>query len=203
MNRPIKIGIAGTHSTGKSTFLKALQRRLRARRVSVSLVSDLAKSAKEAGLPILHNHTHESTAWIIARGISLEMRAATDSDVVLVDRPVGDALAYLEAALITRGVPYAAQSRRYLEALVRLHSPTYDLILLTVPTKGVSIDRSKKRGTNLKFRNLVFTRFKSIFHRLGIKSHPLSQSEAPTRLAAVEDFVLKRLTRAGKFKTRR
>lgn len=91
---PVVIGVVGTHSTGKSTFLARLAHDLRAQGVQVATVADLGEEAQRRGLPMLFNHTWASTLWFITRGISQELEAWPHADVVLVDRAAPDALGY-------------------------------------------------------------------------------------------------------------
>jgi len=95
----ILIAVAGTHSTGKSTFLGAVRSALEKEGMVVGSVSDKASDCRSAGFEILHKHTFESTLWIMSSVIQGELEAGLSADVVLVDRPVPDALGYLEAAL--------------------------------------------------------------------------------------------------------
>src|SRR5688572_12177198 len=104
----MKIGIAGTHSTGKTTILEFVGQKLQEAGFSTARVSDLASAARDAGFPILREHTFSSTLWIISRGICEELAAALKCDVILVDRPAPDALGYLYAALEHRGVSLPA-----------------------------------------------------------------------------------------------
>src|SRR5437899_994966 len=95
----VKLAIAGSHSTGKTSLLQSVERVLRSEGYRVTRVSDLAVEARDHGFPILREHTSASTLWIMTRGITLELEAELNADVVLVDRPVADALGYLSAAL--------------------------------------------------------------------------------------------------------
>lgn len=87
-----KIGIAGTHSTGKTTFLNELEAKIRSLGLRVNRVSDIGSQAAEAGFPILRDHTLESTLWIMSQGVANELKAGLDCDVLLVDRPIPDAI---------------------------------------------------------------------------------------------------------------
>ncbi len=93
------IGITGTHSTGKSTFFEKVRKQAERRGLRVERVGDVATRCQAAGFPILRDHTFESTLWIIASVISSELEFALKCDLILVDRPVSDAIGYLEAAL--------------------------------------------------------------------------------------------------------
>jgi hypothetical protein len=155
VDRPIMVGVTGTHSTGKSTFLARLAHELRLRGIEVSTVADLGEEAKRMGLPILFNHTWASTLWIISRGISNEIAAWLHADVVLVDRPAPDALGYYHAALDYRGQdPHPAELDQ-LNTLVRDHSRRYDLILRTTLDPAIPLENKKERDKNTEFRRLA------------------------------------------------
>jgi nicotinamide riboside kinase len=155
VDRPVTVGVTGTHSTGKSTFLARLAHELRARRIEVSTVADLGEKAKTMGMPILFNHTWASTLWIIARGISNELEAWLHADVVLIDRPVPDALGYYRAALEHRGQRAHPAELEYLNTLVRDHSRRYDLVFRTTLDPSIPIGDNKERDSNAAFRRLA------------------------------------------------
>ncbi|MEX3960473.1 hypothetical protein [Trinickia sp. EG282A] len=68
------IGITGTHSTGKSTFFEEVHELAQARGLKVGKVADVATRCREAGFPILKDHTFESTLWIMSSGTCQEFR---------------------------------------------------------------------------------------------------------------------------------
>lgn len=127
----IKIAIAGTHSTGKSSFLAKLKDMLEHRRLRVAQLPSLATAARAKGFPILRDHTYDSTLWIIGACMQQEAEACLAADVVLVDRPVIDALAYLTAALAVTGRELPAEKLISLKAIVAGHSRTYDKLFIT------------------------------------------------------------------------
>lgn len=153
--KAFKLGIAGTHSTGKSTLLEAIKVHLEESKLKVGRVSDLASEAKDLGFPILREHTFESTAWIMSRGITLELQAERESDVVLVDRPIPDALGYLIAALRSRGAALDDAEDGYLRTLVKIHTPTYHMLLVTEADPGMAIDATKPRDHDQAFRQMA------------------------------------------------
>lgn len=155
VEQPVTVAVLGTHSTGKSTFLAHLAHDLRRQHVAVGTVADLGEQAQRIGLPILFNHTWASTLWIMARGISDEMEAWLHSDVVLIDRPVPDALGYYRAALeYRRETPDPAQIDR-LEALARSHSDRYDLMYRTTLDPTIPLGDNKTRDNDAEFRVLA------------------------------------------------
>ena len=109
------IGIAGTHSTGKTTYFNQLIKRAGDMGIKAVRVGDFATDCRKVGLPILEDHTFESTLWIIASVIKSEIEAGIGADLVLVDRPVVDALGYLNAALEIQGREISLDQREYLE----------------------------------------------------------------------------------------
>lgn len=129
--RPCKIAIAGTHSTGKTTLMGRLETALVARGFTPTYVHDSAANARDLGFPILRDHTFESTAWIIAEAIRLESVASLTADVILVDRPVPDALGYLVAALEVTERTLEVGKLERLEAICAAWVDEYDLILMT------------------------------------------------------------------------
>lgn len=123
--------MAGTHSTGKSTFVAALKARLEDEGLTVSAVHDSAADARAEGFPILANHTFESTGWLIAQAIRLETKASLAADVIIIDRPVPDALGYLLAAMRHQNRELERGKYERLEGLCRAWVGEYDILFIT------------------------------------------------------------------------
>lgn len=155
VEQPIMIGVLGTHSTGKSTFIARLAHELRRQHIQVATVADLGEQAQRMGLPILYNHTWSSTLWIITRGVSNELEAWLHADVVLVDRPAPDALGYYRAALDYRHEQPDPTELTYLEALVRGHSARYNLLFRTTLDPSIPLGDTKTRDNDSQFRLLA------------------------------------------------
>lgn len=188
----MKIGVAGTHSTGKTTLLDFVAKRLAEAGYSTKRVSDLASAARDAGFPILRDHTFASTLWIMSRGISEELAAALRCDVLLVDRPVPDALGYLFAALSHRDETIPEVEMDYLRTLTRLHGRTYDALFKTQPdpTRGIADD--KVRDKDAQFRALAADGIDRVFAELGLPSVLLPVDPVAAR-NLVRDWLLTRL----------
>ena len=140
---PFRIAVAGTHSTGKTTFLTRLKELFEQRGLAVVYVHDSAANAKQKGFPILTDHTFESTAWLIARAIELETEATISADVILVDRPVTDALGYLQAALLHTSRSIAPARLQALERICEAWAPEYDLAFVTVLDPSVELGEGR------------------------------------------------------------
>ncbi|MEE3360162.1 MAG: AAA family ATPase [Pseudomonadota bacterium] len=134
-----KIAVAGTHSTGKTTFLKGLEERLITAGHDVAYVHGSAAEAQELGFPILKDHTFESTAWLVGQAIRLEMAATLAADVILIDRPVPDAFGYLIAALRTTHRSIAPARLGRLEAICKAWTEEYDLVFTTRLDESIPI----------------------------------------------------------------
>ncbi|MCR6727133.1 ATP-binding protein [Agrobacterium fabrum] len=149
-HKKIKVGIAGTHSTGKSTFLERLNSRLTENGLRTGQVGDLAKAARDRGFPILTEHNFESTLWIMAEGMRQEAEAALISDVILIDRPVFDALGYLYAALEISGRSLPDRKLKELRLIAGAHAEDYDLLILTELDPAIRLGEG--RDGNQDFR---------------------------------------------------
>jgi len=150
VKRPFKVGVAGTHSTGKTTLVKALRNRLVDRGLEVGHVDDLARRALDRGFPILRKHTFDSTLWIMAECMRQEAEQSLSCEVILVDRPVPDALGYLYAALSVTGREIDQRQRQALESIARAHTADYDVLVLT--TLDTSIPLGPGRDDDPVFR---------------------------------------------------
>src|SRR5262245_9243849 len=143
----------GAHSTGKTTFMRQAEGELRAFDHQVTHVPDLGLECRSAGFGILRDHTFASTLWIMTTGIKAELEAELTADVILVDRAVPDALAYLEAALETQSRCVSCGERKYLYDLARMHAARYSLLIRT--TVDTSIAVAVGRDPDMSFRALV------------------------------------------------
>lgn len=195
VERPVTIAVAGTHSTGKSTFLARLAHALRRDGVEVATVADLAEQAHRTGLPILHSHSYPSTLWIMTRGISEELAAWPHADVLLVDRPVPDALGYYLAALAYRDETPDPAAIEHLSALAHHHSTHYDLVLRTVLDGTIPIGEGRDR--NHRYRRLADHHVERVLLRLGIGHELLPADQHDPTLERVADFTLDRLARTS------
>jgi len=158
-----KLAIAGSHSTGKTSLLQSVESVLRGEGYRVTRVSDLAVEARDLGFPILREHTFASTLWIVTRGITLELEAELNADVVLVDRPVADAMGYLSAALKYRSSKLTEPEEGYLRMLVKHHSATYRRIFKTTIDAKKPIDANKVRDMDPHYRSEVDEALENVF----------------------------------------
>lgn len=147
------IVVAGSHSTGKSTFLDGVEARLVSKGIRVGRVADTATKAHEIGFPILRDHVYESTLWIMAEGLRQEMEAALRSEVILVDRPLIDAVGYLRAALEATGRKIDDARMQELLQMAVGHQARYDWFATTVLDETVPLGDGRDRDSD--FRRLA------------------------------------------------
>lgn len=191
--RPFKIGVAGAHSTGKSTFILELQSRLSAEGFKVAVIRDLARGAQSAGLPILDAQTVDTAFWIVAEGIRREIEACLDHDIVLADRAVFDAVGYLEAAFAHSGRPADPDRVACVRNLAIGYSQDYDAVVVTVLNPEIPLGPG--RDPDLVFRRLAGERIQALAVDLGRPFHLLTPA---TRQTLVDDLTAVARARFGK-----
>mgnify|MGYP003630470916 CR=1 FL=1 len=170
------IGIAGAHSTGKTTFTALLTKKAEAAGLTVIRVGDIATECRDAGFGILKNHTFESTLWIITAVINAELKGGLKHDLVIVDRPVQDALGYLESALNATHRALSTDEHNYLYGLARFHVPRYSTNFKTTLDNTVAL--GDDRDPDREFRTLVDRTISKANETLGIDARPLTEDEA-------------------------
>jgi len=185
---PIKIGIAGTHSTGKSTLLTLLDQQLKGRGLTIARINDLATRAKALGFPILTEHTYESTLWIMAEGLRQEAEASLSNDVILVDRPVFDALGYFEAALEVSGRRADGRRLDELRTIAQVHAAEYDLIIIT--TLDPSVPLGPARDQNKEFRAAAARHIAALASAIAPSALKMTSTNAPAIAEQVVSFIL-------------
>ena len=178
----IKLGVAGTHSTGKTSFLDALSESLQGKGLRVGRVTDVAREARDAGFPILRDHTFESTLWIMTRCINKQLQLALANDVVLVDRPALDAVGYLWAALETRGQRLSWREEQTLVTLAQQDAASYPRLFRT--QLDPSIPLGPGRDPDLAFRKSAAAHIATAFERL-----ELTYELPPPELVHVAEIV--------------
>ncbi len=186
----IKIAIAGTHSTGKSSFLTSLKELLEQRHLRVAQLPSLATAARAKGFPILRDHTYDSTLWLIGGCMQQEAEASLAADVILVDRPVIDALAYLAAALDVTGRQIPEDKWLSLQNVVAAHSKTYDKLFLT--DLDPSLPLAPGRDPDLSFRAAVAHQLTGLAQGLTPNAQTIAAGSYPELITQCAFFVEER-----------
>lgn len=178
-----KIGIAGTHSTGKSSLAVILKEKLESLGKKVGQIQGLATNAHEAGFPILTEHTIDSTLWIIASCMKQEAELSLASDVIIVDRPVPDAIGYLDAALEVSRRQVDANRLSMLKNIARIYSTEYGILVVTLLDSAQALGPG--RDQDAKFRRVAGERIHDFVSQFPSKPLTLSSSNSESVVAAV------------------
>ena len=189
------IGITGTHSTGKSTFVEELKQLAAERGISVETIADTATKCQSAGFKVLLEHTFESTLWILCSVIRAELEAALKADLVIVDRPVPDALGYLEAALEMTGRAISNAEREYLYTLMTLHTSRYNLLFKT--ELDASIPLGEGRDQNHEFRENAGKWISRTLETLGVQALNPRGPETVSTIDAVLSAIVMSKSESG------
>ncbi len=184
---PIKIGVTGTHSTGKTTLVSSLLAALKEHGLKVGRIDNLARRARELGFPILSEHTFESTLWIIAECMRCEAEASLSNDIILVDRAVPDALGYLYAALEVSHRELPPARMESLRAIVRAYVTDYDLIIAT--TLNPNIPLGDGRDQNVRLRESAAMHIEMIVAEMAPGALRLTSENKQEVCATVMKFV--------------
>lgn len=186
----IYIGITGTHSTGKSTFVEQLRQLADLRGIRTISISDKATDCRERGFPILKDHSFESTLWIMVTVIQQELEAGLNADLVIVDRPVSDAIGYLEAALASTDREVSHEERGYLYALAKNHSSRYALLFKTKLDESIPL--GPERDPDLDFRREADEQIGRVLEQLDLLSLDPISEQAIERISEVLDVATMR-----------
>nr|BAP34730.1 hypothetical protein [Streptomyces sp. ML694-90F3] len=181
----VRIGVMGTHSTGKTLLMRGIEKELRSLGIAVGRTGRLGRRAALVPLPKMQYHTVESTRWVIATGIADEVAAAarlggTPTGAVLADRACWDALAYFRAAQEWHGRTFPRSDREALHRLVTSHSP-YNLLFATRLDPAAPVER--QHDYDSRYRTLVdrhthdLLREENLFH-VQVTSDPASHELA-------------------------
>lgn len=162
-----KVAISGTHSTGKTTFLLRLAQMLTACNIRVHVITEVARSCP---LPVSSRLSASAALWIVTTTVASEVAAGFNCPVLLVDRPVLDAWAYL-AAVRTSEMPKEHEKRdlALTESIIRSWVTTYDLIIQTVLDPSIPIVDDTFRDTIQHFRCTVAREMISAAHHFSVR----------------------------------
>jgi nicotinamide riboside kinase len=115
----IKIGLAGTHSTGKTTLIRELKKEM----PRLNLVSE---AARDCPFPINEKTNFKSQEWIFRTQVEREIKVPLD-DITISDRTVYDQLAYIRYAYENGNITF--DEYMVLEKYVTNWGHTYDYIV--------------------------------------------------------------------------
>jgi len=163
---------------------------MRGRDLEVATVADLGEQALRLGMPNRHSHTYASTLWIMTRGISAEIETWPHVDVLLVDRPVPDALGYYLATMEHRGELPHPTLLGHLRTIAAQHAAHYDLILRTEIGPGGRADTTSNGHADTRYRHLADQHIARVLADLHIAHRVLASTDHDAALAHATEFAL-------------
>jgi len=190
----VMIGVTGTHSTGKSTFCSDLRKSLEQQGIRVACIPSFGKIAQEQGIPLLTNHTYDSTMWFIDRTLEAQQAAIVDADVVLVDRPIIDAVAYWNAAVEYRGTSATALEIDAVHAVMYDHCPTYTMLVAT--RLDTSVPLGPDRDADPAFRQSVDSHLHKLLADLKFHHQMLFPQVRESLLTNLQSEILRHMGRS-------
>jgi hypothetical protein len=96
----LKVGFTGMHESGKTTTMHDVAAELRRAKMDIFVIDEMARKAPDAGFHLHRDKGFTLQLWVTAAQIKLELEATRRGyDVILVERPVMDALAYAKVSL--------------------------------------------------------------------------------------------------------
>ena len=192
ISSPMKIAITGTHSSGKTTFLQNLEQELNGAGLRIQRIGDFARRAQGLGFPILTKHTYESTLWIMAECLRCEAEASLQSDLILVDRPVIDALGYLQAALQLSSRTLDSRRSEELMTIATTHTPDYDVLIRTALDSNIEV--GKGRDLDGEFRVAAATAIERLVNQIEPNALILTSANGKELVQRVVEIVRSRLS---------
>ena len=192
ISSPMKIAITGTHSSGNTTFLQNLEQELNGAGLRIQRIGDFARRAQGLGFPILTKHTYESTLWIMAECLRCEAEASLQSDLILVDRPVIDALGYLQAALQLSSRTLDSRRSEELMTIATTHTPDYDVLIRTALDSNIEV--GKGRDLDGEFRVAAATAIERLVNQIEPNALILTSANGKELVQRVVEIVRSRLS---------
>ncbi|MFW6046458.1 MAG: AAA family ATPase [Candidatus Woesearchaeota archaeon] len=89
----MKIGVSGSHGTGKSFTVYELANRYKLE-YPTKEVTVITEVARDCPLPINQGTTIKAQEWMISNQIQREINAENNCDIIITDRTLADYLAY-------------------------------------------------------------------------------------------------------------
>ncbi len=177
MKRAFKVLVTGTHSTGKSTLVGEL-----ARKVSLTDSTVLPESARDCPFTLNREQNDISTAWLLAAQLLTETDYQTRLNVrwLICDRGLPDILAYHQVA--TGNTP------PWMDALAAEWMPSYDLVLLARPDPGRFMQPDALRLADRRFQAEVQAAIEERLTTTGV-NHSLLPHDFNGRIALVREIL--------------
>ena len=162
----MKIAFIGTHGTGKTALCHGLAQWLISKNKRVSMVTEIARLAKRAGLPINEETTIRSQKWIILTQIAKEVEEEKESDFIVCDRGIIDNYAYLT---------HKFGNQQDLDPLIEQHLKSYDFLFKVPVYYPLQFDGV--RTMNQDFQKEIDQEIDKVLNEKQVRHHKLSADQ--------------------------
>lgn len=122
-----KIGITGSHNTGKTTLASSLVVALKSRNYRAYVASE---NVKNCSLGYKENATVSSQLWIFGSQVRLEELLANNEDIIICDKTVIDTYCYGRLAYEKDPTPTNERKLNILKNMTLQYAKTYDELFL-------------------------------------------------------------------------
>ncbi len=148
-----KIGVFGTHGTGKTTLCCSLAAYYKSNGINVKIVQEMARSCP---FPINLSMTTDAGLWIYHAHIKKELEARVQGfQLCLCDRTALDSFVYLKAQQASNAYT------KTIEEGAMLWLNTYDMLIYVTVSNAVSIYDDGTRSADADFQMRVQDSFDS------------------------------------------
>jgi len=190
VNKPVKIGLMGVHSGGKTTMTDSLKGKLKRLGYTVNAAPEAARQAVKHGFELDRKSDLNAQTWILGRVICNEIEAMSEPVAfVITDRTVWDSLAmalanHLETAMLSEII----LSYDY-------HNP-YDLIIYFPPLETPP-QFDGVRDMDVSYQQKVGLAFQSVISQYGLEVYTLISKNKDDRYTECKNILARRFGVAG------
>jgi len=152
-HKKLKIGVLGSHDTGKTTLAFSLCSKLKSKHLFVGFVEE---SVRECPFPINQMTNFLSQYWILNRQINYEIEKHERYNVIVTDRTTIDNFAY--ALRASKNGKISSENLEILRIKSRHWANTYNFLFYTkIPKKKLEDDgfRDTTKGFQLEIDQII------------------------------------------------
>jgi len=174
----MRIGIAGTQSTGKTTLVNALKELPQFK--GYEFRTERSKYLRDLGIPLNTDSTLKGQTIFLA-----ERASELIEDNIITDRTVIDVMAFTQNAKSIK-----LKDKEHFNSYASLFIPEYDYIFYISP-KGVEMEDNNVRETDVKYRQQIDNSIRKIldYYKFKIKNLHYIEGSTEERIEAIRKVI--------------
>lgn len=183
----LRISISGTHSSGKTTLLNALQEDKDIKELKVKFIDGTTRKVKKLGIPI--NEAGEDATQLLCMSMDLlnYHQPYKEDEVVISDRCLLDTFIYTKH-LYLRG-KVSKMCFQVVESTWELYKSKYDIILIPNHYE-VPLEDDNERSVNRQFRDSIHLLFMEEVNKdIGFYATLLIGGPVKSRVETVKEII--------------